>query len=181
MGSAYYYFVASLPHLEFGNPPILSLQTFLSDCERLISPEDYTQIQKALGVDEGEAAPMSNPTTKSWQQFMNALRNQSAWTRATRAQKDPQPYLKGERAFEADIVQAISAAEKNPNPLEGELLIDRLRWQKLDELCCGHFFDLEALIIYALRLKILDRFEKMDSVRGQQIFEEYQRETRQLR
>ena len=52
MSSTYYYFAASLPLLEFGKTSILSLDVFLSDCERLLSLDDFMEVKKAVTLDE---------------------------------------------------------------------------------------------------------------------------------
>jgi len=74
---------------------------------------------------------------------------------------------------DAAIIEAVSQAQKAADPLEGEKIIDRLRWAKLEELGRGQFFNLDFLIVYALQLQILKRLERIDSVHGEHTFNEY--------
>lgn len=42
-----------------------------------------------------------------------------------------------------------------------EKILDEARWQVLDDLGFGHYFDMDSLILYAYKLKILERWEKI--------------------
>lgn len=55
-------------------------------------------------------------------------------------------------------------------PLEKEIQIMQLQWEKLEELSIGHHFNLESLIIYKLKLMILDRWWSFNEERGFQAF-----------
>jgi len=44
--------------------------------------------------------------------------------------------------------------------------LDEIRWKALDELATGHYFDLEFLVTYTLKLRILERWEKIHSADG---------------
>ena len=50
-------------------------------------------------------------------------------------------------------------------------MLDQARWAKLDELSFGHYFDLEALIIYAYKLRLLERWEKIRTADKERLLE----------
>ena len=54
----------------------------------------------------------------------------------------------------AEIAREAAAQE---SPLAAEELLNRARWSFLDDLEVGCFFTIEKLIIYYLRLQILER------------------------
>jgi hypothetical protein len=56
--------------------------------------------------------------------------------------------------------------------LEAEKALDLERWQLLEELACGHYFDLDALLIYALKLLILERWAKINLADKEHIMQE---------
>jgi hypothetical protein len=58
------------------------------------------------------------------------------------------------------------AAILNASPLDAEKALDETRWKALDELATGHYFDLDFLISYALKLRILERWEKIQGAEG---------------
>ena len=51
------------------------------------------------------------------------------------------------------------AAYRTPSVIEAERAIDQERWRALDDIALGHYFDIDALIVYAYKLKILERWE----------------------
>ncbi len=165
-----YYLTASLPTLEFGIKPPISSQEFLADCQRLLSEADAKVIKQALEDQEDQA---KNPTLKAWKEFTHRLRNELVWFRATEQNKDPALFLRGERQeTDPTIFDALTVAAKAPDPLSAEKILDLLSWHKLDELGMQHYFDVDQLIIYGLKLKILERYATIASPKGHEIFGE---------
>ena len=64
------------------------------------------------------------------------------------------------------------SAERNPAAQEAELILDRARWDFLEELSFGHYFDLDVLVIYACKLKILWRWEEVRRADKKALLEE---------
>ena len=50
--SAYYYFAASLPMLQFEGELPISTEDFVNDCQRLLSARDFLCIRKIFFEDE---------------------------------------------------------------------------------------------------------------------------------
>ena len=48
--------------------------------------------------------------------------------------------------------------------------IDRIRWEMLDEMTCFDYFDIEVLLVYGLKLGILERWKGLDEVKGGERF-----------
>ena len=46
MSNAYYYLVASLPHLAFGDAPPISRERFLEECAKWLTPSDLARLSK---------------------------------------------------------------------------------------------------------------------------------------
>jgi len=111
----------------------------------------------------------------SWFRFNQNLRNELAWARALRAGKDPLLHIRGSRAYEPLFIDVVAQAAKAPDPLASEKLLDRFRWQCLDGLLYGHYFDIEVLLVYAFKLQILERYQEIESSKGQEIFAEYKK------
>jgi hypothetical protein len=55
-------------------------------------------------------------------------------------------------------------------PLEKEVRIIRYQWDKLEDLSFGHFADLEALVIYKIKLLLLLRWWSFNVDKGIRIF-----------
>lgn len=174
MGRTYYYFVASLPMLDYEGKPPMSVEEFLRQCQQLLVQEDYGFMQKLLTEDEYEIKT-HNYALRSWAQFNQNFRNEIAYFRAKRANKDPKEYLRGEHSGDTNLHDIIQQASKASDPLAAEKILDRTKWQFLDTLISGHYFDIEVLIVYGLKLKILERYQAVGSPRGNEIFEGYKK------
>lgn len=155
MPAYYTYLIASLPSLVFGSEPPLSFQGFLDLCRPLIPERDFNLLQHS---DEE-----SQPSLQKWLEFDTALRNELAKIRAARKKIDPVKYLRRDGFVDPYITHSALNAYRNPSPLEGEIMLDRARWRRLDELGTGHYFDLDFLIVYAQKLLILERWQRIKS------------------
>ena len=180
MSSKYYYFISSLPTLSFGSKPPLTVKKFLEDCENLLSEEDYGDILKAF-QDNVEDLQAGNATLKKWQHFIKSFRTEAVWSRVSHVEhKNPLDYIRGGRTSNSLIVYFLAEAAKAPDPLSAEKILDEAKWNYLDEISIHHYFDFDLLVIYALKLKILARYQKIESSAGEAIFKKYKKEALQL-
>lgn len=173
MGRAYYYLVASLPSLFFGSRPPMSYEDFLEDCNDHLSEEDFSVI-KNLTLEHDKETGDASPVVNAWARLNHDLKNERARLRAARAGKNPVECMREERRYDAAVAQVVVQAAKAPDPLATEKILDGFRWRSLDELEWRYHFTLEYLIIYALKLQMLERFHRIEfSARGREIFEQY--------
>lgn len=171
MGRPYYYFVASLPRLEFEGKPSMSVEAFLEDCRRLLAQEDLSLMQGLL-AQEVSGVETEHAFLKTLAEFDNCLRNEAAWFRASRLHKDPSQYIRGTRSFEPSLTEVVHQASKSLNPLETQRQMDRCVWRFWDEVLTGHYYDIEVLFVYGLKLKMLERYQAYASAdQGREIFE----------
>lgn len=159
MANLYIYFISSLPLLHFGMKPPFSLEQFLQKCIEYIPPAD-ARILEVIGSAQYPAK--NAPTIKKWLNFDTRLRNELVRLRAGRKKTDPAKYLRPDGYAGPQLYHIALAAQRNPSPLEGEKGLDMERWRYLDELCFGHYFDLDFLIIYAYKLMLLERWERIN-------------------
>jgi len=165
----YYYFSSTLPMLNFDGALPFPVEEFAADCGRLLAPDDQRDARLALGLEEG---PARNGTLRRWQEFDQALKNEIAWSRASARQQNPLSAVRGDRAFDADIVQVLAQAAKAEDPLQAEKMLIRLQWQKLDDLALNQEFCLEFILAYAVKLKILERLNAFKTDEGSKRLEE---------
>ena len=171
MSHTYYYLASSLPFLSFGKEPSISYHHFLSECKRIMPQSDYEIIHDAQ-LFPTDYAISHNVCLNDWNQFCNHCCNEMARFRASRAGKNPLDYLKGDISLDPFIADTIIEASKAKDPLLGEMILDEKRWEYLETLSAYHVFDLEFLVIYALKLQILERHAAIASLKGQEIFED---------
>ena len=162
MANYYIYLISSLPLLLFGMKPPFTFERFLILSDGLIPEEDVTVIKNSSIFGEYDYT-VKQPTLKKWVEYDTALRNELVRLRAARKHLEPAKYLREDIYVDSSIPHIALAALRNPSILEGERFLDLERWKFLDELSMGHYFDLDFLIIYALKLLILERWEAIRS------------------
>jgi hypothetical protein len=167
MPQLYAYFIASLPMLHFGSRAPFSFEKFVTGCEELIGIEE-AQIIRSL---RDPALPATRPTIAKWLDFETVLRNELVKIRAGRKRIEPEKYLRPDGYAGPAVYHVALAAYRAHSPLEGEKILDQERWNFLEELCIGHYFDLDFLIIYAYKLLILERWEKINTAHKHELLE----------
>ncbi|GEM_PF-913892 len=187
MSRTYYYFIASLPRIEFDTSTTLpgltaragsvhskiplSVQDYLKDCKNLLASEDYELVERIL-TEEGSPIKTDDKILNAWINFNERLRNELAWFRAERAGKDPLNHAREEKSKDPRLTTMIHQISQQPNLLTTEKFLDQMRWEFLDELSFAQYFNMEFLIIYTLKLKILARYEEIYSDKGKKQFAE---------
>lgn len=160
MTDFYVYLISSLPMLHSGAKPPFSFERFLEICQDKISAEDIHLIKL---TQEAFLYTGDQSTLKQWCAFDTALRNELVKIRASSKHLDPLKYIRGQDYIEPYIAHTAMSVRRSPSILEAERLLDQERWRKLDELALGHYFDLDFLICYALKLLILERWERINT------------------
>jgi hypothetical protein len=162
MPGYYVYLLSSLPTLHFGAKPPFSMEHFFSLCAGLISGEDMTKLKNSLN-DEGEGG---------YQGFETALRNELVKIRAQRKHLDPARFLRRDGYADQWVSHVVAGAYRNPSVIDRERALDLDRWKFLGELSTGHYFDIESLMVYARKLSILERWERVRTADVNKLLEE---------
>lgn len=159
--------------LHFDMKPPFPYEVFLDKCRQFLSESDYKIITALpdvgaplVGAQRAGTRPaptIGNDTIKKWVIFDTQLRNEFVKVRSGREHVDPSKYLRPDGSAYGAIPHIVLAAHRSHSILEGERLLDRERWNYLNELEFGHYFDIDILIIYAYKLKILERWEGVRS------------------
>jgi hypothetical protein len=176
----YYYAVSTLPFLSYEGEPRISSTEFLELCASRLTEEDRQAVRSAslLPPDRPAASDFAarNEVLRRWYRFERGLRNELA---RVRAGSDEDRLAKALRADEEgnsnaqqlDVDRVVREVINQDNPLTAEDLLDRARWAYLNELEIGHFFDVGKLIIYYLKLQILERRARFTKERGTEMYE----------
>jgi len=161
---SYYYLIASLPSLAMGQEPITEKE-FLTRCAAELSQRDYKILRQ---LDE-MPLPEDTPKTafvRSWNNLETQLRNATARMRASKRQRDATPVLRTHGGYATIIEDGVENAWAQPNPLERERSLDKLRWTLLDDLQGPDPFSFSVILSYAVKRSIAARWSQMDSETG---------------
>jgi len=170
MSNQYYYFSASLPTISFDTRNAMPVEDFLKSCEEMLSPRDNLLVHSVLAKDKLVA---NNLVCQQWDHFEEGLRNELAFSRAKSFGKDPAKHVRSERVGDVEWEDLTARLMKEEDPLVAQKMLDTKRWQVLDDLELGHYFDLEKILIYGLKLQICERYQQILSDKGKENLEAY--------
>jgi hypothetical protein len=172
----YYYFIASLPGINYGDVPPMSTEDFREQCSRLLEADDEALLQYC-SFDPKLALRTIEPTGSD---FIDSFLHREkvliltlAFTRAGRLKRPlpenpphdvPRAEALGKRAFDMEF-------EKD-DPLAAMIYIDEGRWGALDSTIGIDYFGVDNIFAYFLKLQLLERRQVFDAVKGRA---EYQR------
>ena len=172
--SQYYYFVASLPGLSYETERSIPPDEFLEMAGAYLTQGDLEAVRRAR-IDAPVELEEGPGVVVSWQRFERGLRNELVRQRALKKGADSAEYIRRDAAGDDDtqrigLAEAAREAYGEESPLTGEASLNRLRWAYLEGLEVGHFFDLERLIVYYLKLQILARKRMFNREDGERVF-----------
>lgn len=157
----YYYFVTQLPLLYFEKEPLVTIEDFLEEGRKWLSKRDYNILEKT-NINETSTLLSDPQVLKDYKSFENSLRSELVqWREAKRANQEYKT-----RLFPVSLV-------KEGNPLQIEKNIMKLRWDFIDKQEVSHHFDLEFLVLYYLKLQLLQRLSTFNKESGFEKFKKY--------
>ncbi|MBP6976707.1 MAG: DUF2764 family protein [Bacteroidales bacterium] len=157
--------------------------------EEADTPQDQTWENQLTELYYDHASSCSNPFIRTWFGFEKNLRNiLTAYTcRKFGMAADHELVGQGEfveslkksqaRDFglsgEVDFMDRLLSILDNPNLFEREKGLDLLRWNYLDELNTFHYFTIEVILAYVIKLLIIERWLILDRSTGEQLFRQF--------
>ena len=155
----YYYLVTQLPLLTFDQQVEYSSENFLAEAKKWLSSNDYASLA-AVDLHKLASMPVKPAVLQQYLNFENKLRQELAeWRMAKKKNSD----------YKLETIANSVLTEGTPLDVEKRLL--RLRWDYIEELALVHYFDIEFLILYMLKLQILERIASFDKEIGLETFQ----------
>jgi len=136
-----------------------------------MAPQDFKKIHLAVS-DKDPQGKLGQDSFGQWIRFNRDFRNEMAYFRAKRAGREPQKYMRGERNPEGWMGDVIAQAAKAPDPLSAERVLDAARFEYLEKLAAGQFMNFDFLLTYGLKLKMIERYQQVESAKGEEIFQD---------
>ncbi len=164
----HYFLVSSLPLLQLGHKPLLSLTAFLTLCETHLTPNDHSVLLDLL-TSNGENN--SHPFAREWLDRETELRNEIARFRSQKKPHVSETWHRTQQGARVFIQAAVANSFQAPDPLERERSLDQLRWTILDELAGLDPFSTESVFSYGLRLRMACRWAAFDQDSGLTLLE----------
>ena len=159
----YTYLVASLPTLRPGEAGGLTAEQFRFRCQGVLDAADLKELDAVLSGRPWEGA---SRFCKEWADAGVQLRNSVAKGRGAKLGVDAKPYLRSHGGYRVWLDRAVSEALAKANPLECEVALDEARWQVADDLAQADAWGLGAVLAFAAKLKLAERWEGMKEETG---------------
>lgn len=154
----YYYLSSQLPILQFGRKPDIDSGWFRHEAGKWVVPQEYIILS---GIKLGNfVVEVSDPfLLREYKTFEYRLRSELALYRQAR---------KNDCHYKSIYLPMSLLAESNPLEIEKSLL--HLRWQYIEEKAQVHYFDVDFLAAYLLKLLILERLLSFNKDKGTEKF-----------
>jgi hypothetical protein len=162
----YYYFAATLPSVNYGDAPSAGSADFREECGNFLSDADMALLRYCR-----YDAKMAVETVKSTgSDFLDAVMTHERTLvlnlAALRAARLKRP-AREEPPHGADDAEVLAkTAFEMDDPLAAELLIDRARWDMLDELKGLDLFGVNVIYAHLMKLQLLERRQLFDAAKG---------------
>jgi hypothetical protein len=115
------------------------------------------------------AAKSSCRFIREYSDYDRLLRNAQAVAAAKKMNVEPHDYIVGEYDRTA-LPEEIEPVMALSDILTREEQIDKLRWQKVNEITFFNLFDIDYLLAYLTKAAIVDRWIKLDKTKGEAFF-----------
>lgn len=166
MKEQYYYVTTSLPSLSLSEELPIRKDDFLANCEKYLKKTDFNILESVGLFDvEKEEAPLD--IVRRFFGWERGIRNALVRLRAEGLGLEPDEFVRGEIVDHSQTLLAEEAYNAD-SPLVSEGILNKARWRYLDELEFGHYFDIERLVIFFIKLQILERISSFDAEEGRE-------------
>jgi hypothetical protein len=165
----HWYLVSSLPYLRFGEKPPMSREAFLAACAGWLSEEEIAVLRAVLDSRD----PADGGVAQCWWNSEVQLRDAVVRVRAKNRGTDPSRFIRPHIGFSVSIEKMVTDAFTRANPLEQEAELDRARWTLADELALSEPFGFSAVLAFAVKLRIAERWAGLNDAAGQSRVEEF--------
>jgi hypothetical protein len=181
----YYYLIAQLPYLNYGQAAPITLSRFRELCRENLTAGDLALLDlcsldpdpikaelppEERGVSYGELPPeTSSVFINRWREWERALRLNLAKLRSQQLKRDAGAADPPDMF--ADAQAAAKAAFDMESPLEAELSLDKARWDAIEDIQGMAYFHRDNIFAYLLKLLLLERRASFKTEEG---FMEYQ-------
>lgn len=184
----YHYIIAGLPELipDLGNQQI----SYADVSERIISNLSSKDRQLVKWFEFGSKPENLNPhfynnVTRLKSRFLNEyfsldrnIRNAQVRFLAAKESFDESKYTIGDVDTSYEEYPQLLQIFETPNIFERELQLDKFKWNKISDLIMYHYFDMDVILAFLAKAKIVKRWLDLDKESGAKLFEELVNEVR---
>lgn len=165
--SRYWYFPATLPGLMFGSVSPMTDEQFMEMAKQALSISDFAELESCLNISEHgtKEKTYSSKFLADYRAWERAFRNEFARLRSRKATIDEEQYLR-EGPCKEEAAAAALICFNYQDPLEAEFAVEHERWLAVERYSALSSFDLDSIIAYRIKLRIVNRLKNLEKERG---------------
>lgn len=164
----YYYFISTLPMLDFQRPSFDGgVAAFDEMCRNALSAEDAARLA-AVSLENPAQTEMQSEVQRKFLVWDTNLRN--AIANVAMPDGAAQKYLHKEEDYFSEIESVVQNAAAKADPLEKDRTIDSARFDKIEDLSALTKFDFEFLAAYRMKLLIIEKYASLSVEQGEKNF-----------
>ena len=184
----YVYIVAGLPQLvvryDGGSFDYAATKAPVME---LLSAQDQALVElMEEGFDEqkvgrefyAKAAASKNRFLREYFDFDARLRNMKVRYLAKRLNKKGEAYLVELPEADFEEEKQIQAIFDSPDFVQREQLLDELKWEKADDIARMDYFNMNTILAFLVKAKIVQRWAELDKAKGEELFKRLVKEIR---
>ncbi len=115
---------------------------------------------------------------KDYYELDRNIRNAQVLELSKKNNVDPAKYLVGEANTEFEGFAALQDIFKEKDMYEKEHRLDTFRWDCISEIVTLHYFDIDVILAFLAKAKIVERWQSLDKEKGAILFRQYVDEVR---
>jgi hypothetical protein len=143
-------------------------EDFLFLCQNTLSGADWAVLKEARLRGRAEVKT-GNTTLDSWFAGERSMWAELAKLRAAKKGAETESYNR-HGAYSLNIMEAARKAFGEESPLEAEMIVLRALWALLDELETGHLVDVDKIIVYYLKMQLVQLKNSRNKAAGEKKF-----------
>ncbi len=167
----YYFFAASLPMVSLDSPPPITFEDFRALCREQLESADLAALHLIDQPDITERMPEEPAFLRNRQAIEIQIRNEIIMRRTGVDEADAVSSLRAHAGFSVEIAHAVEFAFAARTPLERERQLDELRWRLFEELGGTDPFTSDAILSFASRLRLSERWAGLTAEAGRARFQ----------
>ncbi len=172
MASDYLYFLTALPTLKLSGEGAPAWAEFIQLCKDRLNTREAEVLERLQLLPNQDPQDLDIPVIRQWYDWVTVMGNGVATRRARLLKLDGVSSRRPENdAFPSDSKRLEAVLELSSARLRQEGW-EALLWSHLDGISASEGYSFAALIVYALKLRLLERRRKYDAAEGAKLFEE---------
>nr|WP_320021126.1 DUF2764 family protein [uncultured Draconibacterium sp.] len=146
------YLMTSLPSLSLGEAPPITIDEFNDDAKHQLSSRHFKALQSVdiQKLESKVGVKSVSSLINSIKEDLSEVREAKKQNRQAKPERMPNSLLKG-------------------NPMEREMNILHWQWEELKDIEAGKTFTLTEVLVYKLKLQLLERMNSFNKNKGAEI------------